>query len=231
MQSLASALLVLSLLLPAPAGHAQPARLSGRVLLPAGAGQKPRAFRAALYRSRQTPAGKMDEEKKKAALSPYADVVISAHPLSFTPQVEPFSRAVEVEQVGVAFQPRVVVITPGTVVEFINQDEIYHNVFSLTPGARFNIGRRPTGEIVPHKFESAGKVDLFCDIHPQMHAVVLSLDTPYFARADDQGAYALEDLPAGTYELRLFHPDVQPASSQVELGPGEARAVDFQPSR
>ena len=201
--------------------------LYGKLVLPADVGTHKRAFRATLYRNRQTPASRKENQREKREQAPAEYAIVSAHPQSFQAEVKPLAKPVEIEQVEVSFGPRVTPVTRGSTVEFINHDAIYHNVFSLTPGARFNVGRHPTGDIVAKEVEVVGKVDLFCDIHPQMHGVILSLDTPYFTRAKADGSYRLEGLPPGTYELRVYHPDVQPALVEIELQSGQEQVLDF----
>ena len=213
--------------LPLQAAADAQAVLYGQLVLPAGVGTQERAFRAALYRNRQTPAERKEGGREKKDQAPAENAIISAHPTSFSVDVQPLSESVEIEQVEVSFGPRVTPVTVGTTVEFINHDAIYHNVFSLTPGARFNIGRHPTGDIVAKEVEVAGNVDLFCDIHPQMHGVILSLDTPYFTRANADGSYRLEGLPPGTYQVRVFHPDLQPTLVEVDLQPGQELVRNF----
>lgn len=154
--------------------------------------------------------------------SAYADVVVSAHPLSFKPKLQPLTKNRTIDQRDATFIPRVLPVTQGTVVQFINNDPFYHNVFSLTPGNQFNIGRRTRGEVVQkkigeRKIEGLGEVKLFCDIHTQMNAVILSLDTPYFTKPDANGNYSLKDLPEGRYEVRVYHPDLMPVIERMEL--------------
>ncbi len=223
----------LALIIVAPAGAADEgqASLRGKLMLPAGVGTQKRAFRSALYRNRQTSTQRQANQREKKSDAPAEHAIISAHPLSFTLEVQPLAQAVEIEQVDVSFGPRVTVVTVGSTVEFINQDEIYHNVFSLTKGARFNVGRHPTGDIVAQQVQIEGEIDLFCDIHPQMHGTILSLNTPYFTRAAADGSYYLKGLPPGTYEVHVFHPDLAPMRVEVELRAGEEAVRDFNLSR
>ena len=218
--------IVVGLLLGTASVQAQPATVSGSVVLPAGINDKKRSFRGSQYRSRQTPSSRRKEPQKRDE-SPFRAVVISAHPTSFTPEVKPLAEPIGIEQVGVAFAPRVTPITVGTTVEFINNDAIYHNVFSLTSGAKFNVGRHPTGKIVPKQIEHLGVIDLFCDIHPQMHGAILSLDTPYYTGVDDGGNFELGDLPAGTYELRAFYPGLDTVTAEIDLQAGETKTWFF----
>lgn len=213
--------LLLSLLiaLSAMAARAQMAELSGAITISATKAA-PRIARGQLYRNRLAPEKPI--ETKSNAGSPFDDVVVSAHPLSFKPDLKPLTKNRTMDQREATFIPRVLPVTQGTIVEFINNDPFYHNVFSLTPGNEFNIGRRMRGEVVQkkigeRKIEGLGEVKIFCDIHTQMSAVILSLDTPYFVKPDASGKYELKNLPEGRYEIRVYHPDLMPVIERMEL--------------
>ena len=117
-------------------------------------------------------------------------------------------------------------MTVGSTVHFVNYDKVYHNVFSLDV-LPMNIGRWETGTAVPKLIDQAGAIELFCDIHPQMNGTILSLDTPYYARADSAGLFRLGDLPAGPYQIRAFHPDFAHESVAVELAPGQVLELEL----
>jgi plastocyanin len=214
------------LILPVLPGKAEEASLGGSITLPALESKTKRTFRGSVYRSRLESSSKVSA-KKKQAVSPFKDVVVSAHPLSFRVEVQPLPEPARVEQFDVAFTPHVLPITAGTTVHFVNKDKIYHNVFSLTRGVTFDIGRKPTGVVEPQKIDKVGEIELFCDIHPQMNATILSLDTPYFTQPDARGHYAVADLPAGTYEIRVYHPDLPLFEEQIELQAGQQLVKDF----
>lgn len=212
-------ILVLFFLSVAPAVSAQTAELRGTITLSASSTTQ-RLARGQAYRNRLAPEKPM--ESKAMSSSAYADVVVSAHPLSFKPKLQPLTKNRTIDQRDATFVPRVLPVTQGTVVQFVNNDPFYHNVFSLTPGNQFNIGRRTRGEVVQkkigeRKIEGLGEVKLFCDIHTQMNAVILSLDTPYFTKPDANGNYSLKDLPEGRYEVRVYHPDLMPVIEKMEL--------------
>jgi plastocyanin len=116
----------------------------------------------------------------------------------------PLTKAL-LDQRNAEFIPHVLPIQRGTVVEFVNRDNTYHNVFSLSPTKKFNIGRRPTGEAVPIQFDKAGIVQVFCDIHSHMSAYILVLDSPFFVHPDEHGNYSFENIPAGVYTLQVWH--------------------------
>jgi hypothetical protein len=203
---------------------AQSGEITGAVYLPAV--QKDiRNFRGRLYRNRLSSA-KDKTDQNEILKSPFIDVIISAHPQKFTPELKPLREA-RVFQKDAAFIPRVIPITPGTVVQFINKDVFFHNVFSITPGSQFNIGRRPTNVIVERKITRLGEIKLFCDIHAQMNAIMLCLDTPYFTRADAEGKFSIAGLPAGPYTIKVYHPDFTEVSETVEIPNGDTIRKDF----
>jgi plastocyanin len=103
------------------------------------------------------------------------------------------------------FFPQTMVVTSGTRVRFPNLDPIEHNVFSLTPGHAFDVGAYGPDEGETHVFEGTGTVEIFCDMHPNMAAFMLVLDTPYFAEPDQDGYFALGDLPPGPGELLVWN--------------------------
>jgi len=104
-----------------------------------------------------------------------------------------------------AFHPNLLVVSRGTSVEFPNKDPFSHNVFSRSQAARFDLDRYPKGVSKSYRFNTVGLIQLFCNIHPQMRAVILVVPNRYFSRADSQGRFAIEDVPAGTYSLVYWH--------------------------
>ncbi len=214
----------------------RPASLSGIVTLPPRQNER-RRFRGRAYRQRTN---RGDETRRAAGTPPrkrrYRNVIISAHPLSHDPAVNPLPEPVEIDQEEATFVPHVTLVTPGTTVEFVNSDPFYHNVFSLTPGARFNIGRRPTGVVVEETIPSIdgevpglGVVELHCDIHPQMNAFIVTVDTPYFTRASEDGTYRLDGLPEGRYRILAYMPRQEVVRFEVELSGDERlrRSIDL----
>lgn len=107
-------------------------------------------------------------------------------------------------QRDVAFHPHVLPIQKGTEVRWPNEDDIFHNVFSMSPSKSFNLGYYKT-EPKTLRFDEAGRVDVFCAIHKDMHAIILILDTPFFQMAQPNDAFSFTDVPAGTYKLHAWH--------------------------
>jgi plastocyanin len=102
------------------------------------------------------------------------------------------------------FTPHLLVVPVGTVVQFPNADPFFHNVFSLFDGKRFDLGLYEAGSTKAVTFSREGISYIFCNIHPEMSAVVLSLSTPLYAIADSRGAFHLRDVAPGEYELHLW---------------------------
>ena len=186
-----------------------PAVIYGKVTLPQPVANPGRTSRGSAYRNRGNT---VTEAGDNSIHNRFVNTIISVHPTSYEIENLPTVDTVRIVQQDAVFFPQVTPVTVGSTVQFINDDPFYHNVFSLTPGAKFNIGRRPTGdvytkEVPPTKWKVSGigPIDLFCDIHTQMNAVILSLDTPYFSRLHEDGSYELSGIPAGTYELRVYN--------------------------
>jgi plastocyanin len=102
--------------------------------------------------------------------------------------------------------PHASVVQVGQVVEFPNEDDVYHNLFSLSAGNRFSLGRYAPGVTETNQFRSPGVVHLFCDIHAEMAGVILVVSTRYVARVQPGGRYRLSDVPAGAYRAIAWHP-------------------------
>jgi plastocyanin len=133
-----------------------------------------------------------------------------------------------IAQQGAAFTPHVLPVVAGTTVEWPNHDDIFHNVFSDSDAKQFDLGLYKDNP--PEKrvtFDKAGKVDVYCSIHANMHCVVLVLENPYFAVAGADGKFIITNVPPGTYTLKAWHERL-PADRQEIVVPtnGTVRA-DF----
>jgi plastocyanin len=104
-----------------------------------------------------------------------------------------------------SFEPHILVVEVGTVVQFPNKDPFFHNVFSLFDGKRFDLGLYEAGSSNSVHFDRPGISYLFCNIHPEMSAVVLAVPTSYFAVADAAGRWAIPHVPNGHYRLHVWY--------------------------
>ena len=102
------------------------------------------------------------------------------------------------------FIPHLQVVPLGAVVQFPNADPFFHNVFSLFDGKRFDLGLYEAGSSKSVTFSREGVSYIFCDIHPEMSAVVLALSTPLYAAADADDSFVLHDVPTGDYNMHLW---------------------------
>ncbi len=120
----------------------------------------------------------------------------------------------KLNQRGKRFLPHVMVVEKGSEVDFPNSDPYFHNVFSLFNGKRFDLGLYASGESRPVLFNRVGVSYIFCNIHPLMSAIVVALDTPFYAISDPRGDLVINDVPEGRYELKVWHE----RSTPQELG-------------
>lgn len=109
------------------------------------------------------------------------------------------------------FIPHLLVIPVGSAVQFPNADPFYHNVFSLFEGKRFDLGLYEAGSSKSVTFSREGVSYIFCNIHPEMSAVVLALTTPLYAIADSTDAIVLHDVPPGDFKLHVWIEGVPPS--------------------
>ena len=130
---------------------------------------------------------------------PRSVVYLETAPRGAFEQTEP-GRAV-MDQRNETFVPHVLAVTTGTIVDFPNSDRIYHNVFSLSKGARFDLGRYAAGHSKSVRFDRPGIVRVFCEIHSHMNAFILVFSHPFFAMTDADGRYRIDNVPPGTYNL------------------------------
>jgi plastocyanin len=140
----------------------------------------------------------------------YSGIVVSLA-CDGKPPVLPPSHAT-IRQKGKMFLPHILAVTSGTVVDFPNDDPIFHNAFSNYNGQIFDLSLYPPGSTRSVRFTRPGVVRIFCNIHAAMSAVIVVLQTPYFAVSKRDGTFAIPDVPSGEYQLHVFHERATDAS-------------------
>jgi len=131
------------------------------------------------------------------------------------------------DQKGLTFQPHILVIQVGQTVDFLNSDNVQHNVFwpSMSGDKKLghNMGTWPKGEKRPYKFEHEGVAPLLCNVHPEMSGYIVVSPTPYYAETDASGSYKIDNVPDGDYTLTAWHEGAKPKSQTVKVsGTGKA---------
>lgn len=129
-------------------------------------------------------------------------------------------------QKDVSFQPGHLVVQRGAKVNVLNRDNIFHNVFSTSPIKSFNIGkvRKNVDKVI--SFESVGHIQVFCDIHAFMSAIISIVDTPYFTKCDKEGNFSIKNVPPGRYKLIGWHSRSEYKASLVDIKAGQFTVVN-----
>ncbi len=113
-----------------------------------------------------------------------------------------------------SFQPHILVVPAGAEVEFPNRDPFFHNVFSLFEGKRFDLGLYEAGTSRMVRFDRPGISYIFCNIHPEMNAVVITMATPLYAVSNADGQLSLAGVPYGRYILHVWSEGMGPENAQ-----------------
>lgn len=108
------------------------------------------------------------------------------------------------------FEPHLLVVPINSAVLFPNEDPFFHNVFSVYEGTRFDLGLYESGTAREVRFTRPGPSYIFCNIHPEMSAIIMVMTTPYYATTDAEGAYSIENVPPGEYEVSVWYESAQP---------------------
>ncbi len=167
-------------------------------------------------------------EKKAVAPASLVEVVVWLRPLNRA-SAEPAAaeqarKRIQLVQKNKSFQPHLLVVAVGSSVEFPNRDPFFHNVFSLFDGKRFDLGLYEAGASNSVRFDRVGVSFLFCNIHPEMSAVVVAVDTPFYGTSDHMGNIAIPNVPDGKYEMHVWYErslpeDLKPLTRIVAVSP------------
>jgi plastocyanin len=168
------------------------------------------------------------EEKAPSAPSDASNVVIWLKPLDHSGAevalAEQGKKRMQLVQRNKTFQPHLLVVPVGSVVDFPNRDPFFHNVFSLFDGKRFDLGLYEAGATNSVHFDRVGVSFLFCNIHPEMSAIVVAVDTPYYGVSNRAGNASIGNVPDGKYEMHVWYErsvaeDLQELTRTVTISP------------
>src|SRR5579872_5284689 len=154
------------------------------------------------------------ENSKTVTDSGNVVVWLEALPGQTLPAVHPQTTPLRLVQKNKRFEPGLLVVPVGARIEFPNEDPFFHNVFSLYQGKRFDLGLYEAGEKRKVSFDKPGVSYIFCNIHPEMKAVVISLTTPYYAVSDSSGKFSISGVPPGKYLLKVWYERALPDTLQ-----------------
>jgi plastocyanin len=133
----------------------------------------------------------------------------------------------ELRQEHETFLPHTLAVTRGSTVEFPNGDPFFHNVFSLSRAATFNLGRYDRGQTRAREFTKSGIVKVYCDIHSHMSATILVFDHPYFTIPSLDGTFELDDVPPGEYTIIGWHERVGERAERIRVESGKTASIDL----
>ena len=150
----------------------------------------------------------------------YLDGIEAAAPAAL------LERTRELSSQDKTFVPHVQAVPVGGEISFPNVDEIMHNVFSITRGNRFDLGLYKSGARKTYVFETPGLVRIYCNIHPQMSAVVHVRDNPYFAWTEPDGSFRISDVPPGDYTIKVWSEQGE-AEQSITVGAEGLSGVRF----
>ena len=142
-------------------------------------------------------------------------------------RVDSAPRRVTIRQTNEEFVPHVVAVTTGSTVEFPNDDLIFHNVFSLSRAATFDLGRYPRNASKGSTFIKPGVIKVFCHLHSHMSAIVRVFSHPYFAVPDRDGRFTIPNVPAGRLEVTAWHERAGEVTEKATVEDGATTELTF----
>ena len=169
--------------------------------------------------------GRTVGDRQTSALPDLTSVVVYIKDAAFHGTLA--TKFAELKQQHETFVPHVLAVTRGTTVSFPNADPFFHNVFSLSSAAAFNLGRYPPGQSRPWTFAKPGVVKVYCQIHSHMSATILVFDHPYFTVPGADGTYQLAGVPPGDYTLVGWHERVGERTAPVKIERGRTATIDL----
>jgi plastocyanin len=173
-----------------------------------------------------SPYGRRGVPPKRSTNAPeMRNVVVSLTGLR--PSSPPPPMRAKIAQRDEQFVPQVTAVTAGSSVDFPNEDPFFHNVFSLSKIATFDLGRYPSGSSRSRAFPKPGIVKVFCDIHSHMTALIMVLDHPWFTIPADDGTFTLFSVPAGELTAVAWHERIGERREKIRVTPGQTTRIAF----
>ena len=171
-------------------------------------------------------AGELKGVVTAAGMKNNADAVVYVDAIPGKTFPAPAAHA-RMNQQNLVFSPHVLPVLQGTTVDFLNGDQVLHNVFSPDKCCeRFNLGSWPQGQTRSYTFKQRCNATLLCRVHAEMEGFIVALPTPWFAVTDKAGAYVIKDIPDGAYTVKVWHPKFKSEAGKPVTVAG-ATVADF----
>jgi len=129
------------------------------------------------------------------------------------------------------FVPSVLAARVGSAVTFPNGDPFFHNVFSYSSAARFDLGRYPQGESKEVRFTEPGVVEVFCEVHEFMRGAIIVTENGFHAVVGTDGSFRMSGVPPGTHTIAFWHPDHRPLERTVSVTAGSVARIEVEMRR
>ncbi len=135
----------------------------------------------------------------------------------------------KMDQKNLTFVPHVLPVLAGTTVDFVNSDDVLHNVFSPDKCCdKFNLGSWPKGQSKSFTFKEPGcAATLLCNVHPEMEGYVFVVGTPYYAVSAKDGSFEIKDVPAGKYTVKIWHEKLKGQETTVDVPESGSATANF----
>lgn len=141
----------------------------------------------------------------------YTVIEVLSDKLPCTPQT-----GAKLTQKNKAFIPHVLVVPKGSTVRFYNEDDFEHNIYSVSEPGAFDTGRY-RGKTYKQEFDAAAPVEIFCGLHPRMNGYIVVTPNNFYTLADTKGHFKISGVPAGTYQIRVWHPRAEAKTYTVKV--------------
>ncbi len=158
-----------------------------------------------------------------------ADVVVYLTDVPGT--FKPSENRPKIDQKNLIFMPHVLPLVVGTTVEFANNDNVKHNIYSPSKAKKFNLGTYGSDIIKQETFDKEGEVALACNVHAEMSAYIVVLSNPYFSKTENDGKFTIGNIPPGQYTLKTWHEKKRPYEQKITVEAGKTTEIKIELKR
>lgn len=156
------------------------------------------------------------------------DVVVYLEGAGIKKEYTPPQELSLLDQKNLVFVPRVLPILKGTTVNFLNSDDVQHNVFAPGKVEKFNLGTWGKNGNKERTFNETGEIIVLCNVHSEMVAYVIILENPFFFKTDEDGHFKIENIPPGDYQLKIWHEKMKLAPQKITVVGGETTEINLE---